>query len=318
MIKWRYLKKFWNFVPLFVKNLLPRALINDVLRAVSREYFITQKFVSSYPLVSGDTFKSVCDLHFEFNTDSNVILAALDKWPRNEVVKIYLEPGSNYVELFSKISKSDTSVRMCFIYSNGDNSLTDHEIEKLESKAKFFSINSKSKVIYNIPLGIDNLRECRYGNIINYTNSDVTYFDSKTPKTIMVLINFREETNLKYRLDAKLIAQNYDFVSVRNRVDFETNIENLKSSYFVLSPAGNGIDCFRNYEAMYLGSVPVVQENDYLPFMKDLPILKVGNFQEFLSLTETNKIEIYNRFKGKTYPKLHFKYWQKYIDDSVT
>jgi hypothetical protein len=69
---------------------------------------------------------------------------------------------------------------------------------------------------------------------------------------------------------------------------------------------------------MYLGSVPVVQESDYLPYMEDLPILKVGSFQEFLSLTEANKIEIYNQFKGKTYPKLHFKYWQKYIDDSAT
>jgi hypothetical protein len=44
------------------------------MQALAREFFIDQKFMSSFPLISGDTFRSICDLSFDDDTDLNDLI----------------------------------------------------------------------------------------------------------------------------------------------------------------------------------------------------------------------------------------------------
>jgi hypothetical protein len=286
------------------------------MQAVSREYLITEKFISSFPLVSGDTFRSICDLSFDDNTETQNILNDILAIDPKKDLKIFINGGSRYSELFEEFESKGIKRKIHFIYHNDDLSLILKSSQKFIEAHRFYSVNTNHPSQINIPLGIDNLKECRYGKILNYTNNDVRLFKSSVEKNTVLLLNFKEETNLVHRSSVLNLSKKYDFVKVANRVDVFANIRNIQSSYFVLSPAGNGIDCYRNFEAMYLGAVPIVQRAERLPYMADLPILIVDTFKDFLDLPYSAKVELFMSFHNKYYPKLHFDYWSKLINES--
>ena len=49
---------------------------------------------------------------------------------------------------------------------------------------------------------------------------------------------------------------------------------------FTLSPRGGGLDCHRTWEALVLGSVPVVKSSPLDPLYAGLPVLVVGDWTE--------------------------------------
>jgi hypothetical protein len=49
---------------------------------------------------------------------------------------------------------------------------------------------------------------------------------------------------------------------------------------FVLSPEGNGIDCYRTWEALHLGAVPIVMASGSMSAFADLPILFTEDYGE--------------------------------------
>jgi hypothetical protein len=50
---------------------------------------------------------------------------------------------------------------------------------------------------------------------------------------------------------------------VGNGGDYNNYLNNLKRHKFVVSPPGNGIDCHRNWEALYLGCIPVIINSQF-------------------------------------------------------
>ena len=63
-----------------------------------------------------------------------------------------------------------------------------------------------------------------------------------------------------------------DFASPQNYRELILN------SKFVISPPGNGPDCHRTWEAIYLGAVPIVLQK-YWPFgHMNLPVLVVNDW----------------------------------------
>jgi hypothetical protein len=49
---------------------------------------------------------------------------------------------------------------------------------------------------------------------------------------------------------------------------------------FVLSPPGHGLDCYRTWEALYLGAIPVAVDSAAMSAFKGLPILFVDDYGE--------------------------------------
>ena len=70
----------------------------------------------------------------------------------------------------------------------------------------------------------------------------------------------------------------------------------LASSCFAISPAGNGIDCHRIWECLYLRTVPIVLKHEALEQFKHLPILFVDSWEEvtisFLQSKLNNFIDV--------------------------
>jgi|SRR5579862_1712240 len=65
------------------------------------------------------------------------------------------------------------------------------------------------------------------------------------------------------------------------RRDYETYLRDLASSYFCIAPRGNGIDTHRVWEALYLGTVPVVTRSVVSEQHSDLPIIMLEDWSDF-------------------------------------
>jgi hypothetical protein len=82
---------------------------------------------------------------------------------------------------------------------------------------------------------------------------------------------------------------------------------------FVLSPHGAGIDCFRTWEALLLGCIPIVKKSHISELFHDLPVIEV---QSWTQLTPAFLAEAKLDLKNKVfnYDKLTMHYWRKLIN----
>ena len=88
-------------------------------------------------------------------------------------------------------------------------------------------------------------------------------------------------------------------------------LRNISKSFFVVSPDGNGKDCHKTWEALYMKSIPIVKRWHGAERFKKLgiPMLIVDEWSEFkdLSLSE----EVYNDLWGSFDPlSLNFDFFK--------
>uniref|UniRef100_A0A7S3NNZ7 RXYLT1 C-terminal domain-containing protein n=1 Tax=Aureoumbra lagunensis TaxID=44058 RepID=A0A7S3NNZ7_9STRA len=168
--------------------------------------------------------------------------------------------------------------------------------EKLRAfQRHFFSSTSKRGTATNV----------RAAEFSNYPNNQKIRSSTTTTK-IKELQNMSKDSPMEYTQKA---AGVYD--------DFLNYYTALATSKFVLSPVGTGLDCYRHWEALALGAIPIV---DYSPvtavLFKDLPVLLLDNWD--LPLSHAHYESFYHNFityAGHTFnfQKLTTTYWQNWI-----
>lgn len=86
---------------------------------------------------------------------------------------------------------------------------------------------------------------------------------------------------------------------------------------FVVSPAGNGLDCHRTWEALVLGCIPIVKTSGLDLLYTDLPVWIVNDWSE---VTVDNMKLIIESYKTKSFnmEKLTLNYWTKLITASTS
>jgi hypothetical protein len=109
-------------------------------------------------------------------------------------------------------------------------------------------------------------------------------------------------------------------------VEFHSTLNNslyrrrLQDYMFVASPPGNGLDCHRTWEAMYLGVVPLVEDNHMNRYFDSLglPLVCVSDWKEVGNWTESYLIELYNGTMSKCHKEpLFFSYWRQKIEEYI-
>lgn len=157
-----------------------------------------------------------------------------------------------------------------------------------------------------IPIGIAN-KQWPHGNLQTLK----AIIDSNIKKELLVYKNFDNNTNIAIR-------RAIDFITSRNgigmseRVPHKNYLEKMASSLFVISPPGNGIDCHRIWEALYLNCIPVIQRNTCFRSVSDLPILFIDDWNEVTIPFLRNKVTQYIDNKQPK-DKLLLSYWRKLI-----
>jgi hypothetical protein len=96
------------------------------------------------------------------------------------------------------------------------------------------------------------------------------------------------------------------------RIDYYSYLKYLKSHKFGISPPGNGVDCYRIWECLYLKIVPICKKSfltDY--FSKLFPIIVLEDCDD-LEIESLN----YDDYSWDNYNMLDFEYWERIVNRS--
>jgi hypothetical protein len=164
--------------------------------------------------------------------------------------------------------------------------------------------------IKSLPIGLERVRwfpdqkkqKVLYQAITDNTKSDLVYMNFN-PGTNPQRQTIFDQLNNKPFITQKMVG---------NGGDYTTYINDLKSHKYVISPPGNGIDCHRNWEAIYLGCIPIVLDSHFNRNMYEkLPVLIVKDYD----LNEKELLDRYDEIinKNQNIDIINKKYWENEI-----
>ena len=166
------------------------------------------------------------------------------------------------------------------------------------------ALNTKT---FGIPIGLANKQ---------WTNSDYKIckknYKTFDKKNKLVYFNFSNKTN-KNRCIIEKIFIDKGFVKNTNK-KWEKYIEELSEHFYCISPEGNGVDCHRIWECIYVGTIPIVKKSKFMfNYFKGLPILWVDNFHIVTEKFLEDKKSLFLDKMNINYEKSKISYWKKEI-----
>lgn len=181
----------------------------------------------------------------------------------------------------------------------------------------WFGINSNIRYhrkFIPIPIGIHQFIPIIDYDSRAYLNNLFTGLKNNVAKSKWLYMNFTVRNNELERSLVKNIFLNKPFCFNReNQLGFEDYMKEMAQFKFVLSPPGNGIDCYRTWEALLVGCIPIVKSSCLNPLYRDLPVLVINNWEE---VTERFLKAKYTELSLKKYnfEKLYMEYWLRRIN----
>ena len=139
----------------------------------------------------------------------------------------------------------------------------------------------------------------------------LSMFSKNTIKKNLVYKNFSIETNLHERTVVNDITTK-NGITMSQHCNHTEYLKNISESIFVISPPGNGVDCHRIWECLYLKTIPVVQAHITFKQFEHLPILFINSWDEVTLPMLNSKIEMLNCFANKL-TELSFEHLKKNI-----
>jgi len=266
---------------------------------------------SSVPYLSGDTFRGLAQHIFDMDS-----LILPENVKENDILFVQ---SPKLKEFFTTINPK-IKARYVLISHNGDENITEEHIPFITDTIKhWFAQNcliSHPKVT-PLPIGIENKWYFLHGI--------PRYFDKlkriETPKKLNILYKFSVATNPQERGVALKNLEQCDLAETytdwRESLSY---LSTLKQYSFVASPAGNGEDCIRTWEAMYLKTIPILKRTTMSQYFDDLnlPIILVNDWTELKNFDRAKLRFLYNTMKNKLEsPYLWIDYWQKLIQSKA-
>lgn len=264
-----------------------------------------QDRLSSYPYVSGDTFRAAAHYIVD-ETGFNIA-------PKNVKYGDLIFVKTDYLNVFFHRFHPKIGNSYILITHNSDypapgkyaNYLEDPKI--LAWFAQNMDIHHPK--LHPIPIGMAN-RYWPHGSIENMKEIQLTL--PSLNKDILLYMNFAISTYPSERKLVYNLFKDKDFCEKLDSKDHRSYLCDLARSKFVLSPRGNGLDCHRTWEALLLGAIPIIKTCSLDPLYKELPVIIVKDWREInLEFLEKKWIEM----SAKTYnlKKLYADYWLQFI-----
>ena len=214
--------------------------------------------------ITGNRFAEQC--RFVLNYDVFRVNEAVDNnwWFCNPEFLDYffrqLAPDCDYV-LFTHNSNEDTPIDSRF----------EKRLDRPELVAWFATnVALSHPKLHSIPLGI--------ANPIKVDPAILISVQEQAPaKTQLFEASFDVGTNVA----ARTYCIEQTGIAPSEKRPLREFFEALASSYFCLSPQGNGIDCYRTWQALYLRTVPIVTRSLLTEEFPELPLIVLDDWSEF-------------------------------------
>jgi hypothetical protein len=133
-------------------------------------------------------------------------------------------------------------------------------------------------------------------------------------KEYLVYMNFAD-LNKPVRKYVRSLFAKKSYCKRGARQPFFDYLKEMATCKFALSPEGLAIDCYRTWEAMLVGSIPIVIQSQLDPLFEGLPILIVDHWDD---ITQEFLEEKYQEITSKSYDlsRLYMEYWTAKIDQA--
>lgn len=243
--------------------------------------------------IMGEKFPSICENTICYYTAKNKITGSTlyaDTYCKDEV----LDYVRSHPNTFFKI-----------VFHNSDWSCPDNIPPNCIVYSQNVAIEQLSNNVHSLPIGLENSKWFNHIGKLQKLQKII----QKQP-TKLCYCNFNVGTNIKIREPAKSLTQKPYFTQDmhHNGYDFVSYINNIVNHFYVLSPPGNGIDCHRTWETLYLKRVPIIYNVYKTDLFDELPVLLINNVEELTQeFLEHNKNIILQ--KKYNFEKLKMSYW---------
>lgn len=252
---------------------------------------------SSYPYFTGDTWRHFCDWRLTETEDFDPA-----KVRRGDT--IFVE-----YQLLKRFRKSVRQIKHPFILITpnvegaSDGPLPGPFVKLLRQKnlAAWFLQNADcpaSDRIIPIPIGLSNTFWAR-GNLKEV---------QERARDIFVYVNFNPQTNIRERKPCFDYFSAMPCAQMSPLKSFQEFLIDLSRSVFVVSPPGNGLDCHRTWEALYMKCYPIVLSSTLNPLYENLPVVIVDRWEEATEELLQAKLQEF-RSRNWDYDKLYIPYW---------
>lgn len=133
----------------------------------------------------------------------------------------------------------------------------------------------------------------------------------------LLYINFQNYTRERAELKQYFHRAGYK-VYLEPTLSFEDHLKEVDNHWFTLCPNGNGIDCHRLYEVLYMGKIPIIQESILAKQLEGLPMLVLPDLRMvYPELLHRKSAEIMGHGASKySLEKATLSYWRNKINES--
>lgn len=207
-----------------------------------------------------------------------------------------------------------------FIFANGDEPPSrDLRTFLVQRGHAVFSHNllDGEEGVTPIPLGLQNATHRKFGVVNDFL---LTWDEFRQPplekqqRDLVVYGNFSPSSNPSEREPLKKMLENSRFGFSEAKLSVRLNRANMLRAKFVPSPAGLGPDCYRTWEALYLGAVPVVRQGTIATSITEgLPIWVVEDWAQLIDATDSELESKFLELSALPRWKALFPYWQSVI-----
>lgn len=268
----------------------------------SESYDNRQRY-TSYPYISSDTFRAISD-HILDETDLPFNPDAV-----KEGDLIYVRGYPVFLNEFIKYLPHIKN-KFILITHNTDDTLPGSYTFLLDHPLliAWFTQNKGRENhprLHALPIGF----ACNYWY---YGDSEILTDVLANPrpyhKKHFLYVNFKAANNPQARDHVMHHFKDLPFCSWSEPKPWNEYLYDLADSIFVLSPPGNGLDCYRAWEALLFGAIPVMLSTSIDCLFDDLPVVIVNDWHEISKEFLERK---YHEIQNRQYKlnKLHAWYW---------
>lgn len=231
--------------------------------------------------ITGNKFKRNC--HHSYDEQGYII----NSEPLNdEILRIFVK--IDYVHNF--FNRNIETPYILFTH-NGDLPIDDNYLRYLDNEKliKWYGQNvmiNHTKV-KSIPIGIAN-EIWPHGD----ENAFNEIIHQNLIKERLIYVNFDVNTNRNER-NYCLSELNKKGLEMSGKLPFKQYLQEVAKSYFIISPNGNGVDCHKTWEALYLCTIPIVTKSINIDFYKDYPIVIIDDWSTFNP--SDYSVDLYNK-----------------------
>ena len=283
-----------------------------------QEYFMN--------IINGEMFQNLCSVQiskkehkkFESNTNSiDIDNFDFDNFDNSELVYVNLsllnttKPKLVESKLYDKLCKFKNPFTL--ILHNADDEFSEKQLKYLdiENCKKIYTrnLNVLHPKVKPLPIGIAN-SFWKWGDLKILNEVIDEGFTDINP--YFIYANFTEGDGVRYerRKDCYTTVLKNGIV-MQDTTDYKSYLQHLKKHKFCISPEGNGIDCYRTWESLYMKTIPICKRSIVVEeFAKTFPIYIVDDWSEF----DINKVwDSYRSFSWDNWELLDFDKYCKYI-----